>query len=133
LTATRASQNIEIMRLLLKSGANPNAPSTLSVEESHRVNIFPMHFAAISENIELVKLLLDYGAGLNLKNKAGHGPLFYVCQRGDVGMMRFLLKYGANPALSSPEGISPLDLILKNRMLLKAYEDHRPEGGYFLG
>jgi hypothetical protein len=133
LTAVRLTKNPEIIQCLLKAGANPNAPSRLSLENDHRINVFPLHFGAISESTSLVKVLLDHGAGLNLKNKAGHGPLFYACQLGDVHMMRLLLKYGANPAMVCSSGIGPLDIILQNRELLKAYEDQRPDGGYFLG
>jgi ankyrin repeat protein len=130
LTATQTRET-EMMKILLKEGANPNAPSTLSLVDKGLMNIRPLHFAGISGDTERAKLLIDYGAGLNLTNEEGQAPLFYVCRRGDVEMMKLLLKYGANPALTA-KGVGPLDWILQSPGLLKAYEGGRPEGGYDL-
>jgi ankyrin repeat protein len=48
---------LEMNRLLLEYGANPNVT---------RDNETPLHFAAIDDNIEIVRLLLDNGANPNL-------------------------------------------------------------------
>jgi hypothetical protein len=129
-TATQ-SRETEMMRMLLKAGANPNAPSTLSLTDERLIHTRPLHSAATTGNTEAVKILVDYGVGLNIKNRAGHTALFYVCHQGNVEMMKLLLAYGASP-VQGAKGVGPLDLILQNRALLKAYEDARPEGGYDL-
>ncbi len=59
---------VEMVKLLLERGVNPNTPST-SVEYT------PLMQAASSANLELVKLLVDAGADLNPENQHGRTAL----------------------------------------------------------
>ncbi len=59
---------VDMVKLLLKSGVNPNIPSTT-------VNYTPLMQAASSANLELVKLLLDAGADLNAEDSSGQTAL----------------------------------------------------------
>ena len=58
---------VEMVKLLLKRGVNPNLRPT--------VKYTPLMQAASSGNLELVKLLLDTGAELNAQNESGHTAL----------------------------------------------------------
>ena len=59
---------VEMVKLLLERGVNPNTPSTA-------VGYTPLMQAASSANSELVKLLIDAGADLNPENHNGRTAL----------------------------------------------------------
>jgi ankyrin repeat protein len=59
---------VEMVKLLLERGVNPNTPSTA-------VGYTPLMQAASSANLELVKLLLNAGADLNSEDQRGHTAL----------------------------------------------------------
>lgn len=58
--------NIQIVRLLLKAGANVNAKNS--------VGDTALHTAARTRNKELIAFLLENGADKNIKNKKGETP-----------------------------------------------------------
>ena len=59
---------VEMVKLLLERGVNPNTPSTA-------VGYTPLMQAASSANLELVKMLLDAGAELNAEDQHGRTAL----------------------------------------------------------
>ena len=59
---------VEMVKLLLERGVNPNTPSTA-------VGYTPLMQAANSANLELVKLLIDAGADLNAEDQRGRTAL----------------------------------------------------------
>ena len=59
---------VEMVKLLLERGVNPNTPST-------DVGYTPLMQAASSANLELVKLLIDAGSDLDSENQDGHTAL----------------------------------------------------------
>jgi ankyrin repeat protein len=59
---------VEMVKLLLERGVNPNTPSTA-------VGYTPLMQAASSANLELVKLLVDAGADLNSEDQQGRTAL----------------------------------------------------------
>jgi ankyrin repeat protein len=59
---------VEMVKLLLKRGVNPNLLSTAT-------KYTPLMQAASSADLELVKLLLDAGAELNAQDQTGHTAL----------------------------------------------------------
>jgi ankyrin repeat protein len=59
---------VEMVKLLLERGVNPNTPSTA-------VGYTPLMQAASSANLELVKLLIDAGADLNSEDQQGRTAL----------------------------------------------------------
>jgi len=59
---------VEMVKLLLERGVNPNTPST-------DVGYTPLMQAASSANLELVKLLVNAGADLNSENQHGRTAL----------------------------------------------------------
>jgi ankyrin repeat protein len=61
--ALRFGYNIEILRLLFQSGADPNF--------IHHNEITPLALAVGSEDPQVVQLFMDYGANPNLGNNKG--------------------------------------------------------------
>ena len=64
---------IEVIRLLLENGANPNI-------QNNEGTTALMKASQYIERIEIVELLLEYGANLNLQNEDGesHGNRLYI-------------------------------------------------------
>ena len=61
------SDRIEVMKVLLENGADPNIVDK---------NLYsPLMVASIRNNYEIVKLLVEHGAKLNLKNRGGETAL----------------------------------------------------------
>ena len=63
----RPSDTLAAARLLLESGANPNAKNL--------TGLTPLHIAAYNGQLELVRLLLDHHADPNVANNGGVTPL----------------------------------------------------------
>ncbi len=61
----------EVMKALLKKGADPNVPSKSMGFNGDT----PLHMAAMNGLIDAVKVLLDYGASPAIRNAAGRTPL----------------------------------------------------------
>ncbi|CAN5859822.1 hypothetical protein BH11VER1_BH11VER1_40850 [soil metagenome] len=77
-------------RLLLESGANPNASDKIGFRVIHEAN-----------SQEILALLLQAGADVNDISAGGDWPLKDACCGGDAERIKFLLKQGANPNLNS--------------------------------
>lgn len=90
-----ASGNLEITRLLLDRGANPNATFLESKT--------PLHVATKRSSIELVELLLARRADPNLADDYGATPFLLACEKG-LNWMSLLTRYGANVAASDKDG-----------------------------
>ena len=102
------SGNVEIIRLLLEAGGDPNLPDEFStvykVASLKRMRVFdvvmardncfwnklsknadfsgftPLHYAALSDDIACVKLLLEKGADPTTKDNSGHYAHEYVSE-----------------------------------------------------
>ena len=95
--------HIEVMRLLLAHGADPNlaCPS----DQASTVNgQAPIHSAAIRGDVEMLRLLVDKGALLNLQSKAGT-PLCWAVRGEHLPAVEFLLQAVPNP--TSPRATKP--------------------------
>lgn len=100
--------NIDIVRLLLNSGADPNLQDDL--------NFSPLHKACIRNNTEIVKLLLDYGVNVNIQNIWYNTPLHYAARFGLPNIVKLLLNHGAIVDSQSSSGHTPLyDVIAYGR------------------
>ncbi len=77
----------EMVRLLLKHGANPNKKGTLEEPRFYE--------AASGGNLEIVKMLVEAGAIVNRKADFG-SPLHVALQKGHTAVVDFLLEQGAD-------------------------------------
>ncbi|AID46972.1 ankyrin repeat protein [Penguinpox virus] len=82
------NKNLDMMRLLLARGADPDVPNT---------NCFTaLHLAVMADYIEGIKLLLNYRACTNLEDCYGCTPLLIAISKEDTELCRMLLDAGAD-------------------------------------
>ncbi|XP_065565796.1 putative ankyrin repeat protein RF_0381 [Artemia franciscana] len=82
-TATKTS-NLDLVKLLLKRGANPNCEECL-------------HLAVEKGRADMCELLIDSGAKLDAMNANKDTPLLIAIRNNNLELVKLLLKRGANP------------------------------------
>lgn len=97
--------DLEIVRLLLEAGANPNAQNV--------DRWFPL---ANAQSIEMVQLLLDYGADIHLTNEMGQDALQ---DQKDPEVAAYLIEAGAHVNPDKGQSGSPLQGAARNGNLEK--------------
>ena len=90
--------NIELVDILLRSGANPNVPDS-------NMNT-PLLFAASSPSnnrFKIAEMLLKAGADINYFNSSHENKTAYefAAEKSDLQMMKLLKKYGADDQKAS--------------------------------
>ncbi|GAB6178795.1 hypothetical protein JCM14036_01140 [Desulfotomaculum defluvii] len=96
--------DIEIVRLFLNAGINPNAKDDLMLT--------PLMYASEKGHNDIIQLLLKNGAEVNaIQSTAGITPLNLAIIGGNVETIKLLLKGGADVNLSDEkDGMTPLML-----------------------
>jgi len=94
------NSRVEMVKLLLTRGVNPNLLSTAT-------KYTPLMQAASSADLELVKLLLDAGAELNAQDQTGHTALdeaemYTRSSEKSRAVAAFLLERGARRGKEKP-------------------------------
>jgi hypothetical protein len=112
-----AGYRVEIMRLLLTAGADPNAAG-------NRRRSSPLHYAAdgfitspawdARRQVETIHCLLDHGANLHLQDMNGATPLHRAVRTRCAAAVRCLLKAGADPTARNKPGSTPFHLAVQN-------------------
>lgn len=99
--------NIDIIKLLLQNGADPNTmPPQMK----------PIYAAVQGENLEAVKILLQHGAVPNWRDKGNNTPLHVAARDGSWQIAQILLNYGADQHCQNIYRHTPLDVAtIKNK------------------
>ena len=112
-----AGYRVEIVQLLLKSGADPNAA------KNHRRSA-PLHYAADGfitgpawdpqRQVKTIRCLLHHGANIHAQDKNGATPLHRAARTRCAAAVKFLLASGANPSIQNKPGSTPFHLAVQN-------------------
>jgi ankyrin repeat protein len=95
---------LEVARLLLERGADPNAVA------SNDSRVTPLHSAVSARRRDLAGLLLALGASANAVQKGGWTPLHAAAHNGDEAIVDLLLLRGADATRPADDGRTPPDL-----------------------
>lgn len=79
--------NIETVKLLLKSGLDPN-----SADFAGKSALFP----ALGKGLEWVQLLIEHGASPNIYNSTGRSPLMIAARMASPSLVKYLIRHGAD-------------------------------------
>jgi ankyrin repeat protein len=96
--------NPEIVKLLLKAGADVNHPGYEKFDGS------PLTTAAAYGYKEIVSILLEAGADPNMTDQKGQTALVAAAKNNNIEIVRVLLKAGADPSIKDKKGRSVYDL-----------------------
>ncbi len=99
--------NLEIVKVLLDSGADINAVS------KNKLSATPLQGAAAMQNLELGRLLVQRGANVNCRGEEGGTPLHEVAGNGQIEFAKLLLDRGANVNAKDDGGKTPLTIALE--------------------
>jgi uncharacterized protein len=99
---------LEVARLLLGRGADPNAVAM------NGSRLTPLHSAIAAKHRDTTSLLLALGASPNSVQHGGITPLHIAAQDGDEAIVDMLLLRGADPTRKRDDGKTPIELAAEN-------------------
>jgi ankyrin repeat protein len=112
-----AGYRVEIVKLLVKAGADPNAAA-------NRRRASPLHYAADGfttgpawnekQQLATIRELLRAGAEIDLPDANGATPLHRAVRTRCAAAVKLLLAAGANPAKKNKPGSTPFHLAVQN-------------------
>ena len=109
-TLWMATNDVEKLRLLVKSGLSPN--------QRPYHGLHPLMYACRADkslNVAKAQLLVDLGAEVNAVGPQGRTALHYAARGGDLTLCRLLLEAGADPTRLDDDGRTPLEVARKYR------------------
>jgi ankyrin repeat protein len=97
MVAAQYMGNVEVVRLLLKKGAMPNADKGIEV----RYNASALFYAVMAGDMQMVRTLVDAGANISdrmkLLGRFTNSLMIYAAGAGDTAIVEYLISKGANP------------------------------------
>ena len=109
------ANDVEAMRLLVVSGADPNIPSIGSEHAAdggcrHRLDRRTFHRTVPDARIETVKLCLELGGSVNAADAFSYTALHGAAYRGDNELVKFLVDKGARLDVRTIFGTNVTDM-----------------------
>jgi len=114
------NNNINLVKLLLNIGVNPNIPEIKKITDYSRLfgipnkiikTETPLEIAINNNNDEIVDILLDSDAGITIEDKQhGNTILHIVAKKCMNNLLTKLLKRTRNVNIKNNDGWTPLDL-----------------------
>jgi len=107
------SGDVEVMRILLENGADPNIPTTLGstgLMAAAGMNWIPAqtYSHGDSDYVEAVKLCLEHGADVNTANSVGLTAMHAAANRGMESIIQILADHGARLDPKDNVGRTPM-------------------------
>ncbi|MFZ4779476.1 MAG: ankyrin repeat domain-containing protein [Terrimicrobiaceae bacterium] len=99
------SKDLNEIKLLL--AAQPKL-----IESTDSTGNTPLSYACKIDSAEYASFFLDNGALVNVRNKAGMGPLHFACFNKNKPLVKKLLDKSANREADDSEGRTPLNCVL---------------------
>jgi len=95
-----AAGHLDIVKLLVKSGANVNSTT--------KTNSTPLRAACFDGHFEIVKYLVEHNADIEVANRHGHTCLMIACYKGHFKIAKYLIDIGADVNRKSVKGNTAL-------------------------
>ncbi len=112
-----AGHRVELVRLLLGAGADPNS-------SKNRRQSGPLHYAAdgyingpdwnATRQVQTIQRLLDAGADINAQDRNGASPLHRAVRTRCAAAVKCLLERGSDARLKNRSGSTPFHLAVQN-------------------
>ena len=109
------NKNIEIIKLLLESGANPNT--------KHHYGRGLIH---LTSDQQIIELLLRYGLNINDVDIMGVTALYSAVMKQGFNFIQYLLEHKADPNIATSNDDTPLKYAIRYRFygLVQILLDH---------
>ena len=125
---TASDGKLEIVRLLLNNGANPNIMDNdgdncleYAIAKDHSLIVKlllenkieirdALHQVAKTGNLDIANLILNNGVNINEKNKDDLTALYIATQNGHLELVKLFLENGADKSISDKDGKTPMDI-----------------------
>ncbi|KAK3599990.1 hypothetical protein CHS0354_012644 [Potamilus streckersoni] len=107
--------HVDIVRLLLNSGAEVNIPSQDGRMPIHCIyDRDEKREGKANEIVEILNLLVQHGVDVNVRDNMGQTALFLACEADDVNSVKALVQAGCDVNLQTVTGDSPLKVACRN-------------------
>ena len=102
--------NVEIVRVLLDHGADPEAVAEGDMGEKPLHMVSYGKYRSQHDGVRVAQLLLEHGADVNTRRDDHWTPLHIASHFGDIEIVRLLLDHGADPEANAEgdKGSKPL-------------------------